>query len=220
MKMLLTISLQILAASGTVPGQIDSVCRAYCQALAVQNGLVRFVDMVQPPRNLIIGRYVRSDQRLVPRSEAPIRDLRSRHGWRVVVSAFLNHEQGESALRLRFFDPSGALEMTYDVLSDLEQVDIGGLFGGSDEVFAITSDEEHAYNTRTEIWFLPNIGKPKTLLTLPGVYGRFSRAAAGKVPGVVVNRQTYDGLHADTKGTLEEFYVWSPEAKSLTLQAR
>jgi hypothetical protein len=100
----------------------------------------------------------------------------------------------------------------------IEQSEIGSLFGGDDEIFAITSDGGHAYTAQTEIWFLPERGRPKKLLSVPGVYEEFTSASAGKLAGVVVARQTYDGIHAETKGETNEFYAWNRENESLTLQ--
>jgi hypothetical protein len=214
MKTLL-ISFQLVAAAASIPGQIDSVCRTYCQALAVQSGIVRSVDLVPPTRTLAIGRYAQAARRLVPPIEAPIRDMTSAHGWRIIVSAFLDHDEGEAKLRLRFFDPSGSLRITQDLLSALEHIEIGRRFGGTDEIFAITSDEEHAYNVQTEIWFLPQRENPKRLLRIRGFLEGFSSGDAGKSPGVTIARETYDGVHAETKGTVQEFYAWDRQTKSL-----
>ena len=215
------IFLQIVL-SPVVPGRIDSVCRTYCQDLAVQGGLVRFMNQAPPvPRNLIIGNYLPRDQRFVPRTEAPIRDLHSPRGWHIVVSAFLHHDaenEGEPGLRVRFLDPRGAEQDKEDVLMTLDQVEVGQLFGGNDEILAITSEEEHAYNVETDIWFLPEQGKPKSLLSVQGTFENFVRSGVGRTPGVMIARETYDGEHADTKGTVPEFYTWDPSTKSLKLQ--
>jgi hypothetical protein len=214
----LLISFQILAATATVPGQIDSICRAHCEVLAVQDGKVKFIDRWPPTRNLDLGKYAPAAQRLVPRTEAPVLDLRSPRGWRVVASVYLDHDEDEILMHLRFFGPDERLRLTGGVLFTLEQADIGNLLGGSDEIFAITSNEEHAYNSQTEIWLLPERGDPKPLLQFPGVFQDFSGQAAGSVPGVTIARQTYDGVHAETKGTVEEFYTWDRDRKTLILQ--
>jgi hypothetical protein len=210
------IAFQIAAASITVPGQIDVGCQGYCSALAVQSGVVRFVEMApHAPRTLAIGSYDRADQHLVPRTEAPIRGLRTPLGWRVVVSAFLDHDQLETKFRLRFFDPLRKLQATYDALSAIEGARIGHLFGGADEIVAITSDEEHAYNVLTEIWFLPEQGPPKNLIRVRGTFSNFSVGSAAKAPGVTIARQTHDGVRAETKGTVLNFYAWDGKSKSL-----
>ena len=215
MKIALLISQLIVATP--IPGQIDSVCRGYCSALTVQGGIVRFVDQEPGTRKWTIGHYLGADQRLVPAMEAPVRHLRSKRGWRIVASAFLNHDECTAQLRLHFLAPDGMQRTTEDVSSVLEQVQIGNLFGGSDEIFAITTNELHVYNNETEIWFLPERGEPKRLLRILGVYATLTRIAAGKIPGVTVARQTYDGVHSDTKGTVQEFYTWDAETKSLIL---
>lgn len=209
---------QALTASDAVSGQIDQVCHSYCQGLAVQGGVVKFVDKApHAPRTLVIGPYLRAIQHLVPRTEAPIRNLRSRRGWRIIVSAILDHDEGDTKLRVRFFDPAGVSRITDDVLSAVEQIEIGNVFGSGDEIFAISSEQEHAYNVQTEIWFLPEQGDPKRLLWSPGIFKGFVHGLAGKPPGVIVDRETYDGVHAKTKGRHREFYTWNSRIKSLTL---
>jgi hypothetical protein len=159
-------------------------------------------------------------QHFVPRREAPIRDLRSERGWRVIISASLDSDEGLVRLHLRFFAPSGALRATDELLSALVSTEIGTLFGGRDEIFAVDSTEEHSYNDQTAIWFLPQTGKPRVLLEFPGGFRTPTATTPGPVPGIIVYRQTYDGVNAETKGSVQEFYVWDPKAKSLTLQKK
>jgi len=186
----------------------------------VQNRDVKLINqMPHAPRTLTVGRYCRAAQHLVPDAEAPIRDLRSPTGWRVIVSAVLDHNEGGAALRLRFFDPHGTPSIAHDVLYALMQDEIGRLFGGTDDIFAITTIEEHAYNAQTEIWLLPEQGAPTRLLSFSGVFERFVHRDIKGIPGVKVSRQTYDGVHAETKGTVRQFYAWNDRIKSLTLRA-
>lgn len=222
MKTLINI-LQVLSlAAATIPGQVDSVCREYCQALAVQGGIVKYIDQTPPaPRTFDIGRYLAGDQTILPPTEAPIRDLRSQRGWRIIASAFLHHDadnEGEPAVRIRFYDSHGSQQLTDDVLESLQRLSASRPFGGEDEILVVTSEEEHSYNVETELWYLPGNGKPKRLLWVRGVFQAF--APAGQVPGVSISLQTYDGEHAETKGLVREFYVWDPRAKSLTVQAK
>lgn len=210
----------LLAAAAALPGQIDSICREHCDALAVQDGKVRFIDQWPPARTLDLGKYQPAAQALVPRTEAPILDLHSPRGWHIIVSVYLDHEEDEPETHVRFFSPDGMLRATQNVLLSVEGTELGKLFGDSDEVFAIASWEEHAYNVQSKIWLLPAVGAPTLLLDIPGVFQRFLSGAQGNAAGVTVARQTYDGVHADTKGALEEFYAWNPTTKSLKLQVR
>jgi hypothetical protein len=209
--------LECLALSAAVPGEIDRVCRnGYCSTLTIEHGQVRLSD---PLRTLSLGSYVESDQHLTPRTEAPIRDLASVSGWHVVLSAFLDHtRKSEAGLRIRFYDADGSLRSTADVLIALEQVTAGHLFGNADDIVAVTSSEEHAYNVQTDIWLLPRHGNPKSLLSAPGVYKRFWDGNGLHAPGVMISRETYDGLHADTKGTTLEFYIWDRRRRELSAQ--
>ena len=210
---------QVAAASG-VPGAIDRVCGAYCEVLAVQGDTVRFIDQWPPARTLVLGTYARTAQDLVPRPEAPISDLRSPGGWRVVASVYLDHEEDAALTHLRFFNPSGELLGVATALPAIEQAEVGRLFGGADDVFATTSNEEHSYGSRTAIWLLPPGAPPKLLVEVQGTYERFFGPAAGETPGVTIARQTYDGVHPETKGTVREFYEWDRDAKSLRLRPR
>src|ERR1700749_1607668 len=134
------IILQLVAAHVKAPGEIDSICSTYCQVLAVQQGQVRFIDFVPPSRNLLLGKYLPGDQHLVPKTEAPIRDLRSPQGWRVVVSAYMNHDQEAVLLRVRFFGRDGPSRGTIDAFAELESASRGTPFAGVEEICAITSN--------------------------------------------------------------------------------
>lgn len=181
--------LRILAlAAAAVTGQVDSVCRTYCQALAVQGGVVKYIDQTPPsPRTLDIGKYLADPQKVLPLTEAPIRDLRSPRGWRVVASAFLHHDPdnaGEPGVRLRFFDSHGTEQLTDDILESPDRISVNRPFGDGDEVLVVTSEEEHSYNVETELWLLPGSGKPKRLLWVRGAFESFSRG--GQTPGVSI----------------------------------
>ncbi len=99
------------------------------------------------------------------------------------------------------------------LLTDLEQP-----FGTTDEVLAISTREEHSYNVLTSAWYLPPCGNPKLLMTGTGTFGGFGRVSENPGPGLVVNHESYDGEDANTKGWDDNFYVWNPTAKTLTLQ--
>jgi hypothetical protein len=209
----------LLFASGGIPGQIDAICHGPCRGLEVRNGTVRFIDRApEAPRTVVLGRYVPTAQRFVPRVEAPIRDLKSPGGWHVVVSAFLHHDEeneGEIGTRVRFFAPGATVSAQQVIPGRVQQASIGRLFGGADDVFAIATEDEHAYNVDTEIWLLPKGDKPRSILSLPGVYEQFVGSGDHQTAGVRVSRETYDGEHSETKGRVPEFWKWNPENKSL-----
>jgi hypothetical protein len=208
----------LVLTSAAFCSQVDRFCLAdSCQSLEIEGGVVRFSDPSPPSRSLVIGTYVATAQRLVPATEAPIRQLVSARGWRLVVSAFLDHDEDEVRLRLRCFSPDGILRRTEDILSSLDEAKLGYLFGDSDEIFVVTSTEEHVYSARTEIWYLPALGDPRKVLSTESTIGRFS---SGNDPGVTIERETYDGVHAETKGRVPEFWVWSRSTKALTLRPK
>ena len=214
----------LLNLFAAVPGEIDRSCwkspvagsaENVCQILTVDRDMVTFIE---PLRTIKLDRYVSVAQRFVPRTEAPIRDLRSPQGWRIVVSSFLNHAEKSAMLRVRFFDPDSHLRGKADLAMALEDIEVGRLFGGSDEIVAVQSNEEHSYNSQTDIWLLARQGAPRRLLTINATISKFSTGSNGAPPGVAIHRQTYDGIHAETKGWAEEFWVWDSANKSLTVQ--
>lgn len=221
--------LQVLAQPAAAPIEVDRICRKalapdpvtgrtedVCEILAVDHGDVVYVE--PGIRRMVIGQYVSAARSFVPAPEAPIRDVRSPSGWHVVVSSFLDCKEVSAELRVRLFRPDGTLGGVSDILTVLEGIEVGYLFGDGDDVLAIQSSEEHSYNSRTDVWLLPNRGEPQRLLDINATLGRFSGAVKGARPGVWVNRQTYDGVHASTKGWVGEFWVWNHQRKSLTLE--
>ena len=190
--------------------------------LAVQDGRVRLVDQWLD-RNLDLGKYAEAAQRFVPETEAPVNDLRSPRGWRVVTSVRIVHEgdnEGDVMAHIRFFGPDGKLRAMSDALFMILHTELGNLFGGNDEIFAVTSEEEHSYNDETAIWFLPDRGDPNLLLASSGDLGKVSGRARGETPGILFAHQTYDGANPDTKGFVEQFYEWDSKTKSLTLRSK
>jgi hypothetical protein len=89
------------------------------------------------------------------------------------------------------------------------------LFGDDNEIVAITSNEEHAYNAQTELWYLPQRGNPKLLLSTESVIQKLSGSGEGSRPGVTLGQETYDGFNAGTKGRVFEFWAWDSMAKAL-----
>ena len=214
------ISLMILALSLLVQGthEIDRLCfPAGCQSLIVSNGEVHFVEGGALSRDSLLGSYVSADQRLVPPAEVPIRDLRSKRGWHIVISAFLDHNERDVRLRVRFLDRNSRLQTTDEILMSLENAELGNLFGGNHEILALTSNEEHAYNAHTGVWLLPDEGKPKQLLDFIGRIADFVKFSTQNTGGLRINRETYDGVHPETKGYKTEFWTWDEQRNTLSL---
>jgi hypothetical protein len=214
--------LLLVAPSAAFAVEVDRICWKsdvpdVCEVLEVAQGNVTYTG--PGTRRLVLGEYAGAAQRFVPRTEAPIRDLRSARGWHIVVSAVLQKED-LPRLRIRFFGPDWSVRATKEALMMLEQVEIGRLFGETDEVLAFQSNEEHSYNSRTSVWLLPERGGPKELIESNAVLGRFSKGSNTARPGVWISRQSYDGLHSDTKGWVDEFWAWDPARRSLILEPR
>jgi hypothetical protein len=120
-------------------------------------------------------------------------------------------------LRIRFFGPDSKPRGTAEALMTLEAAEVGHLFGGTDDILAVQSNEEHSYNSTVDLWLLPGHGGPRNLVEVNATLGEFSGGVKGTRPGVWINRQTYDGVHAETKGWVPEFWAWDPAKKALTL---
>ena len=206
---------QLAGAAADVPGHIDSICRNQCEILAVQDGRVKLIDQWAPAaRTIDLGKYASAAQGLIPQTEAPVHDLRSPHGWRIVASVYLDHQRDEASAHVRFFAPDGRLLATKGALELVESLELGEFAGGADEIVALTSEEEHAYNDQTELWYLPTPGEPKLVLATGGAFERFNS------DGAVLARQTYDGVHADTKGVVDDFYTWDHRSQTMVLRKR
>jgi hypothetical protein len=206
------------AAAVSLPGQVDSACfNGRCEFLTVRAGMVHFAALGPPARDFPIGRYVETARHLVPASEAPIWSGHSTGGLRVVVSAVLDHENGCSALRVRFLRRDGRSLAQDKMIAVPETVRMGHLFGGKDELFGITATEEHVYNVETVIWLLSgDVTAPKEILRTEGVLRTFI-THPGK-QGVWIDHETYNGVDARTKGWIRQFWVWDAKRKALTLQ--
>lgn len=205
---------------------LDRICWADdCTRLTVGAGHVfwlRPAPFGQSER-IEIGSYERRGEDAVPAREAAIRDLRSAAGWRVVVSVFLHRDKenaGDAGLRVRFFDPHGSLRTEDTVMAFLQDVELGRPFGGTDEIFMISSWQEHVYNVETDVWYLPAEGKPRRILFDVGSFASFVNGPSTVPKGIVILHQTYDGVDADTKGWLQQFYAWDPATRTLTRQLR
>lgn len=205
-------------AAISLPGQIDKACsNGKCQFLIVKAGVVHFVGLTPPKRDFRIGRYVESARRLVPASEEPIWSEHSTDGLRVVVSAFLDHDEGGSSLRVRFLRRDGRTLAQADMIAVPKTVRMGHLFGGTEELFGITATEEHAYNVQTIIWLLSDdAAPPAAILRTEGVLGPFVADPGGQ--GVWIDHETYDGFDSRTKGWIRQFWLWDSKRKVLTLR--
>jgi hypothetical protein len=210
----------LIATCCCVHADLDRFCwrQDQCRFLRIEDGKVVFVD---PRRQLALGEYVAADQAFVPPLEAPIRDLSLPSGGRVVISAFLDHTNtSEVGLHVRFFSSKGKVRGSQTVLMMLIQGTAGRLFGGTDDIVAVTSQEEHSYNTRTDIWLVPVKGSIRNLLSAYGDYEEFRREGGNRPPGVWVNVEMYDGVHASTKGQRLRFYRWDSARKRLLLTTK
>ena len=55
------------------------------------------------------------------------------------------------------------------------------------------------------------------MLDTPGVVDRVQLKEDGEEAGLWISRETYDGVHAETKGKKLEFWIWAEDRKTLAL---
>jgi hypothetical protein len=117
------------------------------------------------------------------------------------------------------FDPSGTLRGSLKGDYFLDQLRIGRLFGDDTEIFAIETQSPHAYTVTTSLLLLPVADGAKVLLTENAQLNTFQSGSESGGPGVLLNVETYDGIHSETKGWKPRFWRWNPVQKTLTPEA-
>jgi hypothetical protein len=164
-----------------------------------------------------VGSYNSRAAPLVPKAEAPIRFSKTHNGWTVVVTAYFPEEFDFDApeLRLYLFDPGGKRATVDDHYNLLGTLKAGKILSTGEEFALIDSTGGHAYVVRTSAWLLPTSGPPKHVLDVPGLLARIRN---DDVPGLFIDRETYNGVHAETKGRVKEFWAWNPDQKSFVLK--
>jgi hypothetical protein len=138
----------------------------------------------------------------------------------VIASTYLDEYDDQGPfMRLRIFDPHGQLQQNYDGDHFLDDIEAGKLFGTSDVILSIQTGGARSYLQHTLIWLLPDAGKPKQLLEFRGALQRFQPTGSGLngLPGVWTELETFDGVHAETRGRKPEFRAWDENQKALTL---
>ena len=216
-----------VTAAPVTAKQLDRKCdQGDCLALVVENGNVLGQRTGEfSPGKLEIGKYDPKGARLVSPKEAPIMYSKTQRGWVAVVAAYIPEDVLLwPQLRLYIFDPQGhrtTVEDLYNRIGPTARPNfrMGKLFNTNSEILQVSTDGEHSYVVRTLIWLLPENGTPKLLLDAPGLVDRIQQAAAGKQAGFSIQRETYDGVHAETKGQKREFWVWDEEQKTLRMAA-
>ena len=190
-----------------------------CVVLTVEGGKVFAERTGEFAGKREVANYDSKGASLVPKTEAPIRFSKTPGGWTAVVTAYLPEEFDFDApeLRLYLFDPGGKRAAMDDNYSLLGSFDAGRILNTEDEFALISSTGAHAYVVRTSAWFLPASGPPKHVLDVPGLLASTQESNAGP-PGLFIYRQTYDGIHAETKGEVKEFWIWNPDRKTFALK--
>lgn len=198
------------------PGTVAKACGAGgCSYLAVQHGEVRGIlsftrGSIDADRDL--GRYLGSAQALVPKTEAPIRELETRRGWRVVIAAAVDGPLFR--LRAHFISPNGQPRGVFGMSQFLRYVRVGALFGGKDQIVLIEADDGHAYTTFWRAFRLPDHGYPELLAQ---GWGRILWAGTGAQPGIIVKRQHPVGGDANRVLSITEYWNWDPRLDQLVL---
>jgi len=204
---------------------VDRQCyQRDCLTLVIENGKVLGQRSGGfSPGNLELGKYDVRGASLVSAKEAPVLYSKTRRGWVGLVAAYIPEEALLwPQLRLYIFDPQGHRTTTQDLYIRIgseaqPNFRIGALFNTNSEFLQVSTDGEHSYVVRTLIWLLPDKGAPRLLLDEPSLVNRVQQSSAGRRGGIWTQRETYDGVHAETKGSKSEFWAWDEDQKALQL---
>jgi hypothetical protein len=193
-----------------------------CGIVSIVGTTVRFRETDSGPHFLPaydIGSYDREAQRWVPTNEAALRHVNMPNRWSAVVSASLDHydSSGGPTVRLRAFTPTGENQLTYDGYFFFDDIESGMLFGTPDVVLSIQTGGASSSVQDAVVWLISDSGKPKEILRVNGILVRFQATGSGVsgLPGVWIDRDTYDGVHSETRGRKREFWRWDSSSKSL-----
>ncbi len=221
MRSLTAALIVILAATLCHGKELNRIClQGDCVVLTEEAGKVSVERTGEFAQKREVGIYEPRAASLVPQTEAPIRFSKTQNGWTAVVTAYLPEQFDFDApeLRLYLFDPRGmraAVDDNYNLLGTFQA---GRILRTPDEFALISSTGAHAYVVRTSIWLLPPLGPPKHVMDVPGLPAG-TRESSATPPGLFIDRQTYDGIHAETKGQVKELWVWDRDKRTFTRKA-
>ena len=197
--------------------QVDKACNpksGLCTSLLVKSGKV--VDYVPAPiyRTVEMGPYVHGAQRLVPKYEAPVSELRTPSGWIMVVSGSVR-PRGYPGLVLRIYAPGGKVVLTARSGSEiLTMAKLGRLFGGRDEIAAACMSSPHPNTGHCRLWWLRRGSAPVQAFNL---YGRIlAFVPEPPAPGVWTRQVTniFDNPYRQFVET--DFWKWNAAEGTLT----
>jgi len=221
------IDLVLLAAlsapCGSFGREIDRRClQGHCVILSIENGrvLARRTGGTFTGQT-VVGTFAPAGTRFVPPSEAPILHSTMRSGWHVTVSAYLPEEFDYDApeLRVRILAPLGRQETVSDEYNLLGSFHIGSIFNTDSQFLQVCTTGARAYFARSRVWLLGQSGSPELLLDVPGWLAGIETPREGKPAGLWIDRDTYDGVNAETKGHKREFWIWEEGRKTFSLAA-
>lgn len=196
-----------------------------CLSLAIRDGtVVAERTGAFSTGTLQIGKHDARGARLLPSSEVPVFYGKTQRGWVAVVAAYIPRDfLLWPELRLHIFDSEGQQRTVEDLYNSVGKPDhpnirIGKIFNSNTELLQVSTDGEHAYVVRTLVWHLPTKnGSPVKLLDVLGLVDRVQQPTSRARGGFWIQRQTYDGLHARTKGWKLEFWAWDEGTQKLIL---
>jgi hypothetical protein len=209
----------LLFATPTLARELVRKClKGDCASLAVEGNSVIFRETsgyMPSPRNF--GRYIAADHALVPATEAPIRDVRTRGGWIVIATAALDDYAPDGpTIRIRLIDKAGRIAETFAGGDNiLDKLSVSSPFGAETNVVVAETSGFHAYVVTVFVWLIAPDGPPKLLVKDTGGFSRFGGNKANGHAGLWIDHETYDFVHAETKGHRLEFWQWDDNERSL-----
>ena len=177
-----------------------------CVSLRIESGRVYVDNTGEFARTIHIGTYDISAKSDVPPTEAPILSKKTSNGWIAIVTASLPSKFDFNApvLRVYILNRLHEKQLSFDSQMTLDSFRAGRLFNVTDEFVQISASGEHAYVVQTVVWHLPKNGSPKLMIDVPGLVAGINVVSRG----IWIDRQTYDGIHAESKGHRRELWSW------------
>jgi len=208
--LILWLTATVILSSQTV---LDRVChpeipRAPCAELRIESGRVIW-DANAPSEGADKGPYLAHLHALLAPREAPVRELRSDRGWRVIQTwGFTEPRSGLRRYYLYFFSPQGKLELKHDGNMNLATIEMGRLFRTETELLVTYGADSHTLSQTVDVWILPPQGAPKKAPLEGKILRSIEPGTAELLPGLWVENPILEGEWLRPVAWVPEFWEW------------
>jgi len=183
-----------------------------CYTLLIDGGFVKSGFSDDPEKCTVDGPYLKEWQHLVDPTEAPVKELTSPRGWKIVVTLGFAGRTAGPIFYLYFFDNHGERQLKASGDLFLEKSEIGVLFGTPDEFLVIDERGETGISHVTEAWLLPKQGRPERVLFTGGMLFTIKQGEGKKKPGLYIN--SYEATDSRKGVWRKSFFEWRADSKT------